>query len=123
MKSCTSHWDELRQAIDQRGLSGLIAGSGEKVCEAIARQLEGIVEPGDFDPLMSANWAIMSAALQCGGLYLMGEDENGNQYCPLCEAAQHGHPGTVAEWITGCCDAQLEHARELGLVPKVPLVS
>jgi hypothetical protein len=117
MKICQSHWGQLRKAIDERGLSGLVAGDGKKAHAAMVRELEGHPEPGDWDPLMSANWAIHSEALHFGGLYLMGEDENGNQYCPLCEADAHG--GHAADWIKGCCDAQLEHARELKLVPGV----
>ncbi len=119
MRICPEHWKELRSAIDDRGLSGLIAGSGEKATAAMLRQIAGAEEPSDFDPLMNANWGIMNAALECGGLYLVGEDQTGSQYCPLCEVEKHAGEGTAAEWIRGCCDAQLEAARELGLAPKV----
>ena len=123
MQFCKPHWNDLRKAIDDRGLSGLVAGSGEKACAALVRQLEGTDDKSDFDPLMNANWAIHMAALEDGGLYLLGTDENGNDYCPLCEAEKHGPPDIVADWINGCCDAQLETARELGLVPSKSLVN
>lgn len=119
MKICQAHWDALRAAIDERGLSHLIAADGRKPAEAIVRELEGHPEPRDWDPLMSANWAIHSQALQCGGLYLMGEDENGREYCPLCEAEKRGGEGTANEWVNGCSDAMLAHAREMKLVPGI----
>lgn len=117
MKICQPHWDKLRQAINDRGLSGLIAGSGEKATESLVRQLEGSEDLSDYDPLMACNWAFHTEALRLGGLYLMGTDENGNQYCPLCEADFHG--GHAQEWIDGCADAQLEFAREKGLIARV----
>lgn len=119
MKFCQPHWDQLRKTIENSGMGGLIAGSGERAAAALARQLSGAVEKQDFDPLMNSNWAIMSHALKLGGLYLMSADEAGNQYCPLCEAEKHGGPGTASSWIEGCCDAQLQAARELGLIPKI----
>lgn len=117
MKFCQPHWDELRKAVDDRGLSHLVAGDGQKAFEAMARELEGRPEPGDWDPLMAAHWAITAHALECGGLYLMGEDEQGNQYCPLCEAAKH--KANPTEWINGCADAMLENARQKNLVPGI----
>lgn len=117
MRMCQFHWDQLRAAVDERGMSGLIAGDGHKAAEAMDRELAGASEASDFDPLMAANWAIFSRALKMGGLYLMTEDESCNEYCPLCEADAHG--GHAANWIQGCMDAQLEHARELKLIPGV----
>lgn len=116
MKMCMPHWGELRKAIDDRGLSPLVARSGKEAAESAVRQIEGTDDKkADFDPLMSANWAIMGRALELGGLYLMGADDKGEEYCPLCEVDKHG--GKASDWITGCCNAQLDHARELGLVP------
>jgi hypothetical protein len=116
MKFCQPHWDRLRKEIDDRGLTHLVAGDGEKATASMVRELEGHPEPADYDPLMSAHWAIMTNALKMGGLYLMGQDENGKDFCPLCEADYHG--GHAQDWLTGCCDAQLEHAREMGLIPE-----
>ncbi len=118
MQICQEHWKRLRQAIEDRGLAGLIAGDGTKAVEALKRELAGTPEPGDYDPLMLANWDIMSHALDCGGMYLMSPDDNGNPYCPLCEAAAKGGPGTDEEWIVGCSNSQLRYAQERGLVTK-----
>ncbi len=119
MKMCPTHWAALRKAIDERGLSGLVAGDGKKAHAAMVRELDGVPEPGDWDPLMSANWAIFSEALKCGGLAMMGVDEARKLRCPLCMADLGGGPGTAEEWISGCCDAQLAHARDLKLVPGI----
>lgn len=130
MKFCQAHWDKLHDAIKDRGLWHLVAKSGEAAQEAAKRQLEGTDTAADFDPLMSAHWAIYARAIDCGGLYLMGTDESGandGDFCPLCELNKHadrtGMPEGQGEpsdhWINGCCDAQLEYARELGLVSGV----
>ena len=115
MKMCLPHWEALRQGVKDRGMWPLVASSGKEAVDMISKQLRG--EETGFDPLMSANWAISGRALEMGGLYLMAQKEDGSEYCPLCEADVHG--GHAQEWITGCLDAQLEHARELNLVPKV----
>jgi len=117
MMMCQEHWDRLRRAIDERGLSHLIARDSKRALEALTKEAEGTAGPNDYDPFMAANWAIMSQALKCGGLYLM-EDGPDGPYCPLCEAAKHGGEGTDREWIIGSCDYQLEYARSIGLAAK-----
>lgn len=107
---CLPHWGALRDGVKSRGMWQLVASSGAEASAMMAAELKG--EPTGFDPLMSANWAIFAAALEFGGLAMMAGD-----HCPLCEADAHG--GHAQEWIDGCLDAQLERARELGLVPKV----
>lgn len=116
MRMCQSHWDQLRKAIDDRGLSGLVAQSGGKAIENLQSELEEGRTKRNFDPLMAANLAIWSNALDMGGLYLMGADENGKEYCPICESEAHGgQPGEW--WITNAANEQLEHAKSLGLLP------
>jgi hypothetical protein len=109
----------LRQAISDRGLDHLVSGSGQKLCDKLQAELQQGGQTSDtFDPLMNANFAIWSNALEQGGLYLMGADENGQPYCPICESEKHGcHP--AAWWITHAADEQLEKARAMKLVPGV----
>jgi hypothetical protein len=77
MKFCKAHWDKLRAAIDERGLSGLVHQGGAAATEAMARELQGTATDRDFDPLMAAHWAIVNNASRViadtGGnpLYLM----------------------------------------------------
>ena len=105
MKFCQDHWDLLRKRIDDRGLSHLVAKSGEVAVSQMQQQiLEREVTKESFDPLMSAHWAIASNVMQMldsagmNPLYLMSagdEDKVDARYgpkyegrtwprCPLC---------------------------------------
>jgi len=105
MKFCQDHWNLLRQRIDDRGLTHLIAKDGSVAAEQMATQIqERDVTKETFDPLMSAHWAIagnvMSFLKDAGmnPLYLMSageEDKCDGRYgpkhegrpwprCPLC---------------------------------------
>lgn len=110
MKICQTHWDQLRQALDERGLSHLVAKSSEDAHAALVEQLQGDAKPSGYDPLMTANFAIFSAFLEDAGIAGLSVD------CPLCVVAE-AQPGLDQEWIKGCSDDQLKHARALGLVP------
>lgn len=116
MKICETHWSALKQAIDDRGLSGLVSKDGHVAVEKAEGQLQGDVSRDTFDPLMNANFAIWSNGLRAGGLYLMGQKDDGTHYCPICESEAHG--GQPADWwINSAADEQLERARALGLAP------
>ncbi len=105
MKFCESHWKELKQHIDDRGLMHLVAKSGEKAVDKMQRELaERTTTKESFDPLMSAHWAIvnnassMVAAAGMNPLYLLsggapekcdgryGPQHEGREWskCPLC---------------------------------------
>lgn len=112
MQMCPSHWEALRQGVKDRGLWHLVATSGEEAFAQVQDELAGTADPQRFDPLISANWAMFSTAIQFGGLEMLD-----GQHCPLCEADKHG--GHAQEWIEGCLDAQLAHARDLKLAPAV----
>lgn len=107
MQFCEDHWSRLREAIEKRGMTDLVAVGGRRAAARTQRELEqGEVTLATFDPLMSAHWAIASNALgmlrQAGhpemALYLMGAgpddpvdpevypEANGRTWprCPLC---------------------------------------
>ena len=123
MKFCQKHWDMLRKAIEDRGLTHLIAKSGEQAAENMVSELRGEEHP--YDPLMAAHWMISSAALDQGGLYMMTGD-----HCPVCEAIKHTAEHPLADgnpageewvekfWIDGPANAVLAECREKGLVPR-----
>jgi hypothetical protein len=115
MKICPNHWQELRAALDDRGIGTIGAKSGEEAHENVMTELEGGQAP--YDPLMSCNMMIWSNGLRAGGLYLMGQKEDGSAYCPICEAVAHGH-GDDAYWINSPADAALEECRKRGLAPE-----
>lgn len=108
MKMCMPHWEELKTAIDDRGLSKFIAPSGEVLAKNLVTELQGGEKK--FEPLMGANIAIMSNALQMGGLYLMTGD-----FCPLCELEKHT-PEKASNWIKYASDEQYEKAKKLNLI-------
>lgn len=111
MKFCQLHWDELKAAIDERGLSHLIAKDGRGAVNRVVAEIEGTATDASYDPLMAAYWMITGRALEMGGLYLMTGD-----YCPLCELEKHTEHGVAAEWIQGCTDSVKVYCEEKGLV-------
>lgn len=123
MQFCQKHWDMLRAAINDRGLSHLVAKSSEEAMESIVAQLQG--GEGDYDPLMDCYWMITNRALEVGGLYLLSGD-----LCPVCEAMKHtahipalgsttnepaGAEWVEKHWIDGPADAVLKHCQQQGL--------
>ncbi len=93
MQMCMTHWNLLRKAIDDRGLTKYVPNSGE---EAVKK-----VHAGKPDPLMSANLRICQTALESCGSRIMG-------HCPLClmdeDNKNHGVDPVSQNWIDGCCD-------------------
>lgn len=121
MKMCMVHWTLMRASIEEHGLDGLVAKSGEAALEALVDDVKQVPDPKNerFDPLMSMNWHFMNGALERGGLYLLGVDEKGEQYCPLCEYEKHA-PGFVAKTQIDSVASQIQAwCREQGLIPKV----
>ncbi len=128
MQICEKHWGMLRAAVEECGMSHLVARSGEHAMQNVAHELQGTApEVETFDPLMAANMAIMSAALSQLGLYLMA-----GTHCPVCEAMKFtadwplveggqraGEAWVEKHWTTGPVEAELHRARELGLMAKV----
>lgn len=113
-----------RQAIENRGMSGLIAKDGKTALEDMVADFHGEPDPKHerFDPLMSMHWHWTNSAIREGGLYLMGETEDGSNdghYCPLCEYTKHAKGFDAADAIGLVADQMLDFARTNGLVPKI----
>lgn len=119
MRICQEHWGRLRTAIEERGLASLISGDGHKLMDKLQSELaQGGQTVETYDPLSNANFAIWSNALERGGPYLMGQKENGEHYCPICESVEHGGPD-ADWWINSAADEQREKALAMGLIPGV----
>ncbi len=114
MKSCQKHWDQLRKAIEDKGLGHLVSKNGKQVAERLKKELKD--EHTIDDPLMSAWFAIMNNALESGGAYLLVMDENGNHYCPMCEGNKHVGKGTDDWFITNSVNEQFNKAKKAGLL-------
>jgi len=112
MKFCQPHWNELRKAIDNKGLGHLVASSGEAAMERVIAEVKGEDTTATYDPLMSAHWMICGQALENGGLYLLNGD-----YCPLCELEKHSNREMVINWIEGCTNQVFEDCLAKGLKP------
>lgn len=104
MRMCQPHWDRLKQAIIARGLGDMISSSGEELVKRITA--DDTLE--NFDPLMAAHNMIVRNALQCGGIEILVQREDGSHLCPLCEAESHG----CTDWIEHAADGAAEAARE-----------
>ncbi len=120
MKICKDHWEMMRNAIEDRGMSGLVARDSETAFDNIKEELSG--GRPDFDPLMSMHWHWTNEAIRCGGLYLMGEDETGandGQFCPVCEFEKNAEGFDAKISIGIVADQMAEYARSEGLIPKV----
>lgn len=123
MRICKDHWALCRQAIEDRGLSSLVARDGKEACDNAVADLEGEPDPKNerFDPLMSMNWHWYAVALQAGGLAMMGEGpaENDGHLCPLCELDVHYADFNPAERVNDVADQMAAWARGEGLIPGV----
>lgn len=127
MQICKDHWQLMRDAVEERGLSGLIAKSSEAAMDNEVRQLEEAQATGKvsektvketFDPLMSMHWHFTNDALRCGGLYLMGEREGGGEYCPVCEFEKNAEGFVAKERIGSVADQMRDYCITEGLIAR-----
>ena len=74
MKFCQRHWDVMREAVETRGLTPLVASSGKSAADNLADELARGPSTDNFDPLMAMHWNIASNLLEKlgpNGLYLL----------------------------------------------------
>jgi len=120
MKLCQACWDELKNAIEERGLMKFVAKDGAHAAEILTKQLADNKAERPFEPLMAANFAIWQVSLQNFGLEMMAEDAP----CPLCFKTElestctdpECHKQTGHDWIRFAADEQMEVARSRGLI-------
>jgi hypothetical protein len=84
MQFCQDHWDRLRAAIDEKGLSALVPDDGAKAAAAMRERLSGADTTVDnFDPLLGAMFAILANLAELFGPVVILDPA-----CPLCKANQ-----------------------------------
>lgn len=111
MQICQDHWSKLKDAIRERGLYSFVAKSGEAAAEEIKAQLERTVdETKPYDPLMSANWGIVTHAIEIEPSLTFSD------CCPLCELDKVTNYVGSGNWINGCTDDILADFRKHGWV-------
>lgn len=85
MKMCKDHWERLKQAIDDRGLSGFISSDGGAAVKSMVSQADEGITVDNFDPLMGAHNAILMTTIEVVGLAVMATDgPDDGHWCPLC---------------------------------------
>lgn len=118
MKFCTKHWERLRQAIDERGLTSFVAHTEADVARKTAA---GVSAATAFDPLLGAHNAIVANALHAVGMELLTLRPDGSEWCPICFllTCECGRPECPVEfegWIDRAADDAVEAARALNLI-------
>ena len=110
MKLCDAHREELYK---QLGAAGLLAGHEVTDPDVVRMLADDIsnrpVTKSIFHPLRHSSTLLFSQALHSGGAYTLCFDENGNEYCPVCEADKHEFYG----WIESAVKATSEFAKKL----------
>lgn len=85
MRMCQLHWDKLKAAIDERGMSHLIAQGGEQAARNLTSEIQQGPSIQTFDPLMAAHNAIWANAMSSPvGMALMFNGPGGEERCPIC---------------------------------------
>jgi hypothetical protein len=119
MKICILHWNMIRESVKSHNMDHLGAKSGEQAITNIQRELNAETTKDDFDPNMSHNWHWVNCALENGGLYLMGKNEDGSNdgdYCPVCEYEAHCDGWEAKVEIDKVSKSMQEFCRENGLL-------
>lgn len=116
MKICQSHWDKLKAKVREAGMWHLVSADAQSAIERLKKELRE--EETVFDPLMACNNLISGHAIQAGGLYIMGRNEDGSEYCPLCEVDKNktllGEDSDA--WIDHATEACLRYCDENNLL-------
>lgn len=121
MRFCKDHWQTCREAVSERGMDSLVSRDGQEAIDRTVGDLEGEDPKKTFDPLMSLNWHFTNEALRCGGLYVMGQNETGeneSHYCPMCEFVKHSEGFDAKASIGTIADQMRDWAQSEGLIPR-----
>lgn len=114
MRFCQPHWDALRTAIEKRGMGSFIARSGEEAMAHTVREIDGETTVIDFEPLMSAHWALVNLAGSImGPLHCMVSNDDGSHRCPVCEIQSFNY-------VDAAADMMLLEAQQRGLLQSEP---
>lgn len=117
MQICKDHWAMMREAIDNKGMSSLVAKDGKAAHENIVSELTVGLQP-PFDPLMSMNWHWMAAAIECGGLAMMTPNDDGSPRCPICEYVKNVPSFDPKAKIDNVASQMQKHCIEEQLISK-----
>lgn len=102
---CTSHWNQLKVAIDQQGLWSLVSEGADDAGRKFQERADGSDPTVDnFDPLLEAWGMLMTHSLQIGAAIILSKGG-----CPLCimnadhdercDAPDCQGPAPFDEWV------------------------
>lgn len=114
MKFCIKHWEQLKFTVKEKGMWHLVHKSSEELIDDIKNELDN--KEHQFDPLHTAHIMIITAVLQQGGIYMLMNDENNNERCPLCEIEKQAGEELVKNWIDGSTNECLNYCKEMNLL-------
>lgn len=129
MQMCNKHWEQLKQTIDNNGLSKLISKDVDEATESTIKTIQGNATIEDYDPLMTAYFEICSQAISILGISVLIDEKT----CPICTPLEvindhlkncinkdcfvHNNLKYVNSWIEAAVNVQLNYARDNKLVP------
>ena len=123
MKLCPPHWDELKAALDQRGLGRFTGRDIARVVTDAVERLPTASPRDSYDPLMSAMLGLYVEAIDVAGGQMLHDDAE-SELCPVCYVVAGCQCGRGAaclflKWVEQAADAEMVRARKLGLLPRV----
>ena len=107
MKICQNHWHELRNAIRQRGLWGLVSPNRYLASHITEQELTAKPSQAPLDPLMATSLMISEQAIMALGPHLLTRPD-----CPLCEVEQNLGNGSSLGWIEADADMILQVCKQ-----------
>lgn len=123
MKLCSRHFEELRSALQKKGLWYLVSLEAQDLALSTQLWLDGDTTDAGFDPFVAAVCEIRHKALE-----IMGPENtwrrNGSEPCPLCSVMKFLQNETAAEmWVDNVTDLMVLVAETNGIERKRVLLA
>jgi hypothetical protein len=122
MRFCENHWNGMKKALEDRGLSSFIATSGETAASRVESQAETHeVKRENYEPLMGMQMAIIHNAIGTLGIETFADNPDGSDRCLLCYLIANctcgrGDECSYYKWTDYAANDMLDLAKDLGLV-------
>lgn len=119
MKICDNHIQKLRVELDKFGILSLCANGDPWPTGSLIRALDrwdGSAPIHQYDPLRDCCLQIADRALRIDfkNMYLLVATNAGKQFCPVCEAVDHGIEEIA--WLVPHATTAYIYCRDNGLL-------
>ncbi len=114
LKMCEKHWEKCKEKVKSKGLWHLVSDDVEELTDKLANT----ENKRAYDPLFNLTFMIVAHAIECGGDYLMSneDDEEEEFFCPLCEAVKKTEREDMDDnWIDGAMKEVYETCVKLSI--------